>query len=295
MSPPVAPLYRGSFTALVTPFRNGALDEDGFRALVEWQVTSGTHGLVPCGTTGESSTLTLEEHERVVSWCVEQSSGRVPVIAGAGSNRTDIAVELARSAEARGADAVLVVAPYYNRPSQEGLYRHFEAVHQACRLPIYVYNIPARSAVEVSLETMVRLSRLPRIVGVKDATANLSRPSLERAACGAGFNLLSAEDATALAYLAQGGHGCISVTSNVAPRQCADLQEAWRRGDPAEALALHDRLIPLHTAMFAEPNPAGPKYALSRLLGLSDEVRLPLVPLSEGVRRTVDVIIDAMA
>ena len=277
----------GSITALVTPFRNGAFDEDAFRALIEWQIESGTHGFVPVGTTGEGPTLTHDEHRRVVAVCVEQVRGRASVIAGAGSNSTVEALELARHAESVGADAVLVVTPYYNRPSQEGLFQHFKAVNDGVGIPIVIYNIPPRSAVDMGVDTMKRLYELPNIVGVKDATASLARTALQRVALGPDFIQLSGEDITALAVMAHGGHGCISVTSNVAPRECAALQEACLRGDFHAALEVQDRLAPLHVALFVEPNPAGPKCALAELGRVRDEVRLPIVAATPAARATI--------
>ena len=274
----------GSITALVTPFRNGAVDEAALRGLVDWQIESGTHGLVPAGTTGESATLSHAEHIRVVELCVAEARGRVPVIAGAGSNNTAEAVDLARQAERAGADALLAVTPYYNKPGQEGLYRHFRAINDAVGLPIIVYNIPPRSVIDLSVDTMKRLYELPNIAGVKDATANVGRISLQRHAMGPDFLQFSGEDMTALACMAAGAHGCISVTANVAPKPCADLQEACLKGDFAAGLAVQDRLVPLHGALFAEPNPAGPKYGVS-LLGLAaEDLRLPMVPVSEATR-----------
>ncbi len=280
-------MFRGSFTALVTPFKNGGLDERAFRDLVDWQIAEGTDGLVPVGTTGESPTLSHEEHHRVVEWCVQQAKGRVPVIAGAGSNSTAEAVSLAKHAEKAGAGAVLVVTPYYNKPTQEGLYRHFKAVNDAIGIPIFIYNIPARSVIDMSVETMARLAQLPNIKGVKDATANVARVSQQRAACGPNFVQLSGEDATALGFNAHGGAGCISVTSNVAPRLCAEFQDACLAGDYKTALKLQDRLLPLHVNLFVETNPAPVKYALSLLGKGSEAVRLPLAPLSDGARRVV--------
>ncbi len=279
--------FRGSFTALVTPFRKGALDEKVFRELVDWQIAEGTKGLVPVGTTGESPTLSHEEHEHVVEWCVDQAKGRVPVVAGAGSNSTAEAVSLAKHAETAGADAVLVVTPYYNKPTQEGMYQHFKAINDAIGIPIIIYNIPPRSVVDMSVETMTRLFELKNIAGVKDATANLARVSQQRHAMGPDFIQLSGEDMTALAYMAAGGHGCISVTSNVAPQSCAAMQDAALSGDYATALVHQDRLVPLHAALFIEPNPAGPKYALSELGRSSDEVRLPLVAATEPARAVI--------
>ncbi len=282
----------GSITALVTPFKDGAVDEEGFRAHVDWQIAEGTHGLAPCGTTGESATLSKAEHRRVVDICVAEARGRVPVVAGAGSNNTAEAADLARHAEQAGADAVLVVTPYYNKPSQEGLFRHFKAVDEAVGIPIIIYNIPSRSVVDMSIDTMKRLYELKNIVGVKDATGNVARVSLQRQVLGPDFIQLSGEDMTALAFNAAGGTGCISVTSNVAPRACATLQEASRAGDYRTALGLHDRLVPLHGALFLEPNPAGPKAALAALGRMGDEVRLPMVPVTDGTRRAIR---DALA
>jgi 4-hydroxy-tetrahydrodipicolinate synthase len=278
---------RGSITALVTPFRDGAVDEEAFRSHIDWQIENGTHGLVPVGTTGESPTLSHREHERVVEVCVEAVKGRVPVIAGAGSNSTAEAVAFSRHAEAVGADAVLIVTPYYNKPTQEGLYQHFKAINDAIGLPILIYNIPGRSVIDMSVDTMARLFELKNIVGVKDATANVARVSLQRQAMGPDFVQLSGEDATALGFMAHGGHGCISVTSNVAPRLCSEMQEACLAGDYGAALRVQDRLMPLHTALFVETNPAPAKFALSALGRMSDEVRLPMVPVSERTRATV--------
>ncbi len=278
---------KGSIPALITPFRNGAVDEAAFRRLVSWQIAEGSHGLVPCGTTGESPTLTDHEHRRVIELCVEEAGGRVPVIAGAGSNSTAHAIDLARNARQAGADAILSVTGYYNKPSQEGIYRHFAAIAEAVDLPIIVYNIPGRTIVEISLETMVRLSKIANIVGVKDATANLARASRERLACGQDWRLLSGDDSTALGYMAHGGHGCISVTANVAPKLCAQFQEACAQAAFGKALQIQDRLMPLHDALFCEPSPAPVKYAAS-LLGLcSDEVRPPMMPVTEGARARV--------
>jgi 4-hydroxy-tetrahydrodipicolinate synthase len=279
--------FRGSFTALVTPFDNGSLDEAAFRGLVDWQIAEGTSGLVPVGTTGESPTLSHDEHGKVVEWCIEQANGRVPVVAGAGSNSTAEAIERARHADAAGANAVLVVTPYYNRPTQEGLYQHFKAINDAIGIPIIIYNIPGRSVIDMSVETMARLFELPNIAGVKDATANVVRVSQQRAAMGEGFNQLSGEDATALGFMAHGGHGCISVTANVAPRLCAEFQGACLRGDYREALRLQDKLMPLHTALFIETNPAPAKYALSVLGKCADTVRLPMVRLADKTRTAV--------
>jgi 4-hydroxy-tetrahydrodipicolinate synthase len=279
--------FRGSFTALVTPFTNGSVDEKAFRALVDWQIDEGTNGLVPVGTTGESPTLSHEEHREVVEWCVDQARGRVPVVAGAGSNSTKEAVDLAQHAEKAGADAVLVVAPYYNKPTQEGLYQHFKAINDAISIPIIMYNIPSRSVIDISVDTMKRLYELKNIAGVKDATANMARVSQQRAALGPDFNQLSGEDITALGFMAHGGHGCISVTSNVAPRLCAQFQSACLRGDYATALTLQDKLAPLHLNLFVETSPAPIKYGMS-LIGRCDNLlRLPMVPATEKAELAV--------
>lgn len=279
--------FRGSFTALVTPFKNGQIDERAFRDLVDWQIAEGTNGLVPVGTTGESPTLSHDEHRKVVEWCIDQAKRRVPVIAGAGSNSTDEAIELARHAEQAGADGVLIVTPYYNKPTQEGMYRHFKAINDAINIPIIIYNIPGRSVIDMSVDTMARLYELKNITGVKDATANVLRVSQQRAAMGEGFNQLSGEDGTALGFMAHGGHGCISVTSNVAPRLCAEFQSACLRGDYATAVRLQDKLLPLHQHLFIETNPSPAKYALSLLGKCSDDVRLPMVTLAETSKAAV--------
>ena len=281
-------MFSGSLTALLTPFRDGNVDEAVFQAFCDWQIREGTSGLVPCGTTGESPTLSHEEHRRVVSLCVEAADRRVPVLAGAGSNSTGEAISLVRHARDSGAQAALVVVPYYNKPTQEGLFRHFEAIHNAVDLPLVIYNIPARSVVDMSVETMERLSRLPNIVGVKDATADLTRPVRIRLACGESFCQLSGEDATAPAFLAQGGHGCISVTANVAPRLCAALHAAWNAGRFDEVARLRDLLMPLHHAMFVETSPAPVKYAASLLGKCTADIRLPLVEPAEATRRLVE-------
>jgi 4-hydroxy-tetrahydrodipicolinate synthase len=283
-------MFRGSFTALVTPFRqDGSLDEKAFADLVEWQIGEGTQGLVPVGTTGESPTLSHAEHRRVVEICVETAKGRVPVIAGAGSNNTNEAIELSQYAEKVGADAVLVVTPYYNKPNQRGLYAHFAAVARATKLPIVIYNIPPRSIIDMTPETMGRLAHdFANIVGVKDATAKVDRVSDQRATCGADFIQLSGEDASALGFNAHGGVGCISVTANVAPRLCAEFQEASLSGDRDRAIELQDRLMPLHRALFIEPNPTGPKYALSRLGRLENVVRSPMVTVETETASLID-------
>jgi 4-hydroxy-tetrahydrodipicolinate synthase len=279
--------FRGSFTALVTPFKNGSLDERAFRDFVDWQIAEGTNGLVPVGTTGESPTLSHDEHYEVVEWCVDQAKGRVPVVAGAGSNSTREAIALAQHAEKCGADAVLVVTPYYNKPTQQGLYQHFKAINDAIGIPIIIYNIPPRSVIDMSVDTMKRLFELKNIAGVKDATANMARVSQQRAAMGEGFNQLSGEDATALGFNAHGGHGCISVTSNVAPRLCSEFQTTCRKGDYASAIQIQDKLMPLHTALFVETSPAPVKYALSLIGKCAETVRLPMVPVSEKTREAV--------
>ena len=281
-------MFRGSLPALVTPFRDGAVDFKALEALVEWHVAEGSHGLVPVGTTGESPTLSHEEHEQVVEAVVKAAAGRFPVIAGAGSNSTTEAIRFVRHAEEVGADAALVVTPYYNKPTQAGMVAHFHALHEASDIPIIIYNIPGRSVVDMTPETMGELSRLPRIIGVKDATGRLERVSMQRETCGKDFLQLSGEDATALGFNAHGGLGCISVTANVAPRLCAEFQEATLAGDYAKALEYQDRLMPLHTAIFIEPGLAGAKYALSRLGRCAEEVRLPLLPITEGTRRAID-------
>jgi 4-hydroxy-tetrahydrodipicolinate synthase len=277
--------------ALITPFRNGVLNENVLQDLVEWHIEQGTHGLVPVGTTGESPALTHDEHKRVVDLVVEAVNGRIPVIAGTGSNSTAEAVDFTDHAKKAGADAALVVTPYYNKPTQAGLFAHYKAIAEAVDIPIIIYNIPGRSVIDMSVETMAKLAALPNIVGVKDATADLVRPVLTTAACGKDFVQLTGEDGSTLAFLAQGGHGAITVTGNVAPRLCAEMQEAWQREDPKGALAIHQRLMPLHQALFIEASPAPTKYALSRLGKADAELRLPLVECSEVAKRAVD---DAM-
>jgi 4-hydroxy-tetrahydrodipicolinate synthase len=273
--------------ALVTPFKDGKFDETAFRALVDWQISSGSHGLVPVGTTGESPTLSHEEHRRVIDVCIDEARGRTPVIAGAGSNNTHEAIELARHAEKAGADAALVVTPYYNKPSQEGLYRHFKAVNDAVGIPIIIYNIPPRSVVDMSVDTMKRLYELENIVGVKDATGDVGRVSRQRHAMGPEFIQLSGEDMTALAHMAAGGHGCISVTANVAPTACADLMESALKRDYAHALQLQDRMTPLHAAIFVEPGVCGVKYALSVMGRARNEMRLPLTPVNDATEAAI--------
>ena len=278
---------KGSIPALITPMKDGKVDEAAFRKLVNWQIEQGSHGLVPCGTTGESPTLSHAEHMRVVEICVEEARGRVPVIAGAGSNSTAEAISLTKHAKKVGANAVLSVTGYYNKPSQEGQYRHFMAIAEAVDIPILLYNIPGRAIVEITVETMARLAKHKNIVGVKDATANLMRPSRERNSIGKDWRLISGEDGTALGYMAHGGHGCISVTANIAPKLCSDFQNACMQGAFERALKIQDQLMPVHDAMFCEPSPAPVKYAAS-LLGLcSEEVRLPLVEATDEARAKV--------
>ena len=280
-------MLKGSIVALITPFKNGSVDEKSFQAFVDWQIEEGTEALVPCGTTGESPTLSHDEHRRVVELCIEVAKGKVPVIAGTGSNSTAEAISLIKHAKKAGADAALVVTPYYNKPTQEGLYRHYKAIHDEGDLPIIIYNIPARSIVDMTVETMARLAKLPRIVGVKDATSDLVRPMRTKAAIGPDFCQLSGEDATALPFLAAGGHGCISVTANVAPRLCADMQKAWRDGKMDKAFALQDRLLPLHLALFSETSPGPVKYAANLLGKCSADLRLPLCEIAEANREKV--------
>jgi len=280
-------MFSGSFTALVTPFKGGNLDLDALKQLVNWQIEQGSNGLVPVGTTGESPTLSHGEHETVVEVVVKTAAGRVPVIAGAGSNNTAESITLIQHAARVGADAALVVTPYYNKPTQSGLIAHFKAVHDAADLPIFIYNIPSRSVVDMLPKTMGELAKLPRIVGVKDATGDIARVSLQRATCGTDFIQMSAEDASALGFNAHGGVGCISVPSNIAPRLYAEFQAATLAGDYAKALEYQDRLMPLNTAVFLEPGLAGAKYGLSLLGKCSEEVRLPLVGLTDGTKDAI--------
>ena len=279
--------FRGSFTALVTPFKNGSVDEKAFRALVDWQIAEGTNGLVPVGTTGESPTLSHDEHKAVAEWCVDQARGRVPVVAGAGSNSTREAIDLARHAEHAGADAVLVVTPYYNKPTQEGLYQHFKAINDAIGIPILIYNIPARSVIDMSVDTMKRLVRTQEHRRRQGRHCQHDACNAATRGHGRRFNQLSGEDITALGFMAHGGHGCISVTSNVAPRLCAEFQAACLKGDYAAALKLQDKLAPLHMDLFIETSPAPVKYALSLLGKCANTLRLPLVPASERAQTAV--------
>ena len=281
------PMFRGSLPALITPFTNGSVDEKAFQDFVQWQIDEGSHGVVPCGTTGESPTLSHDEDMRVTRLCVEVANGKVPVIAGTGSNSTEEAIALTQGAKNSGADGALIVTPYYNKPSPEGLFQHFKTFHDAVEIPIVIYNIPGRSIVDMSVETMARLAELPNIVGVKDATADLARPAKTRRIIGADFAQLSGEDATAVPFLAQGGHGCISVTANVAPALCAQVQDAWVARDFDRVDEINQRLMPLHEAMFMEPSPGGAKYALSLLGHCEDRLRLPMISISETCREAV--------
>jgi 4-hydroxy-tetrahydrodipicolinate synthase len=281
-------MFKGSFVALITPMRDdGSVDEKAYAEFVDWQIREGTHGVVPVGTTGESPTLSHDEHRRVTEIAISVAKGRVPVIAGAGSNSTEEAIALTRHAKEAGADAALIVTPYYNKPTQEGMYLHFTAIADAVDLPIIIYNIPPRSVIDMSVETMARLAKHRNIVGVKDATANLVRPLHTRRACGEEFCQLSGEDHTAIAYNAAGGHGCISVTANIAPRLCSDMQSAWTEGRTKDAMAIQNRLVPLHDALFSETSPGPVKYAASLLGKTSERCRLPLAPLMDGTRAKV--------
>lgn len=286
-------MFRGSIPALVTPFTGDAFDEDLFRRFVDWQIAEGSSGLVPCGTTGESATMTIEEHDRVVAVCIEQAAGRVPVIAGCGSNDTKVALEHMKKAQAAGAAAGLVVLPYYNRPNQDGIYAHFAWLAERCDLPIIVYNVPARTVTDISVETLGRLAEIPSIVGIKDASGKVERASAQRLACGTDFCQLSGNDDMALGFMAMGGVGCISVTANVAPRLCADFQAACLGGDWQKALELQDRLFPLHAALFSDASPGPVKYAVNRLQpDFPATVRLPMTAPSEASRRAVDAALE---
>jgi 4-hydroxy-tetrahydrodipicolinate synthase len=282
------PMFKGSIVALITPFKDGKVDEKAFADFVNWQIEQGTDGLVPVGTTGETPTLSHEEHRRVVEICVEVADKRVPVIAGCGSNSTAEAVGLFKFAKQAGADAGLVVAPYYNKPNQEGLYQHFKAVHDSADLPLVLYNVPGRTIADISVETVARLAKLKNIVGIKDATADLVRPVITRLATSIDFCQLSGEDGTILAFMAQGGHGCISVTGNAAPKLCSQFHQAWMAGDLAEAQEINDRLMPLHQALFSDTSPGPVKYAVAKLGMIQEELRLPLVKTHEAARTEVD-------
>ena len=280
-------MFKGSFVALITPFADGRVDEKAFTSLVRWQIDEGTNGLVPCGTTGESPTLSHDEHKRVTELCLKAAKGKVPVVAGTGSNSTAEAIDLTRHAKKAGADAVLVVTPYYNKPTQEGLYQHYQAIHDAVEIPIVIYNIPGRSAVDMTVETMARLAKLPRIVGVKDATQDLARPMRTRLEIGPDFCQISGEDGTALAFLAAGGVGCISVTANIAPRLCSEMHAAWQKGDVKKAFAIHERLMPVHLALFCETSPGPVKYAASLLGKCRPDTRLPLAGIADASKARV--------
>ncbi len=286
-------MFKGTFTALITPFKNHEIDWPAFEKHIEWQIEQGVHGLVPCGTTGESPTLSYDEHMAVVERCVQVSNKRVPVIAGSGSNSTHEAITLTQHAKDAGANGALIITPYYNKPTQEGMYEHFKAIHDSVAMPIIIYNIPGRCVIDMSVETMARLAELPNIVGVKDSVGDLARPLETREAIGSDFCQLSGDDITAAAFLAQGGVGCISVASNVAPAQCAALQNAWMDGDLETFAKMRDLLLPLAKDLFIESNPAPVKYAASRLGFCSDEVRLPMLPASEAARAAVDKAMDA--
>lgn len=286
-------MFSGSIPALITPFRGGNVDEQAFQSFIEWQIREGSHGLVPCGTTGESVTLSLSEHVRVVELCVEAAASGVPVIAGAGSNNTAHAIELAKAAKKARANAVLVVAPYYNRPSQEGIYAHFKAISDSVEIPILVYNVPGRTIVDIGVETLGRIAALANVVGVKDASGDMSRVACHRALCGDQFVLLSGDDGSALGFNANGGAGCISVTANVAPKLFAQMQDATRRGDYAAARAIDAKLAPLHRALFVEPSPAPTKYACSLLGKCSEDVRLPIIPCSDAAKAQIRAAMKA--
>lgn len=288
-----APLFKGVITALITPFRDGKVDEGAFRNLIERQIACGVQGVVPVGTTGESATVSMDEHKRIVELCVETVAGRARVIAGAGASATDKAIELARHAKTVGADGVLVVTPYYNRPSQEGLYAHFAAINDAVQIPVLLYNVPGRTGVDLADATTARLSQLPNIVGIKDATGDLGRISRQRLDCADGFSLISGDDPSWLGYMAHGGHGVISVTSNVMPRAMVDLYEACGRGDLETARAVQDRLIGLHKALFLDASPSPTKYLLAKVGLCSDEIRLPLTPCSDAVKPRIDEALAA--
>jgi 4-hydroxy-tetrahydrodipicolinate synthase len=285
-------MFRGSIPALVTPFRGEALDEDELRRHVDWQISEGSHALVPVGTTGEAVTLTRQEHLRVVEITVEQAAGRVPVIAGVGGNNTAAVIDMIKAVADRGARAALAVVPFYNKPNQDGIYAHFAAVAQSCPLPIILYNVPSRTVADISVETLARVAALPSVVGIKDATGNLARVTAQRLACGAGFAQLSGNDDMALGFNAMGGVGCISVTANVAPRLCADFQHACLSGNWTKALELQDRLYPLHAALFSDASPGPAKYALHRLRAFPLELRLPMTPPLGASRRAVDAALE---
>ena len=284
-------MFKGSITALITPLKNGEIDEKAFQDFIEWQINQGSHGLVPCGTTGESPTLTHQEHERVIDLCVEAANKRVPVIAGTGSNSTDEAISLTKFSKESGANAALVVTPYYNKPSQEGLYQHFKAINDSCDLPIIIYNIPGRSVVDVNIETMTKLAKLKNIIGVKDSSNDLTRPLLTAKNIDKNFCQISGEDGTIVPFLSQGGQGCISVTANIAPKMCSDLHRAWQKGNLKKVQSINSLLFPLHNALFLETSPGPVKYAASLLKICSNELRLPLVSISSNTKKEIKTVL----
>ena len=284
-------MFKGSITALITPLKNGEIDEKAFQDFIEWQINQGSHGLVPCGTTGESPTLTHQEHERVIDLCVEAANKRVPVIAGTGSNSTDEAISLTKFSKESGVDAALVVTPYYNKPTQEGLYQHFKAINDSCDLPIIIYNIPGRSVVDVNIETMTKLAKLKNIIGVKDSSNDLTRPLLTAKNIAKNFCQISGEDGTIVPFLSQGGQGCISVTANIAPKMCSDLHRAWQKGNLKKVQSINSLLFPLHNALFLETSPGPVKYAASLLKICSNELRLPLVSISSNSKKEIKTVL----
>ena len=284
-------MFKGSITALITPLKNGNVDEKAFQDFIEWQINQGSHGLVPCGTTGESPTLTHQEHERVIDLCVEAANKRVPVIAGTGSNSTDEAISLTKFSKESGVDAALVVTPYYNKPTQEGLYQHFKAINDSCDLPIIIYNIPGRSVVDINIETMKKLAKLKNIVGVKDSSNDLTRPLLTAKNIAKNFCQISGEDGTIVPFLSQGGQGCISVTANIAPKMCSDLHRAWQKGNLKKVQSINSLLFPLHNALFLETSPGPVKYAASLLKICSNELRLPLVSISSNSKKEIKTVL----
>ena len=284
-------MFKGSITALITPLKNGEIDEKAFQDFIEWQINQGSHGLVPCGTTGESPTLTHQEHERVIDLCVEAANKRVPVIAGTGSNSTDEAISLTKFSKESGVDAALVVTPYYNKPTQEGLYQHFKAINDSCDLPIIIYNIPGRSVVDINIETMKKLAKLKNIIGVKDSSNDLTRPLLTAKNIAKNFCQVSGEDGTIVPFLSQGGQGCISVTANIAPKMCSDLHRAWQKGNLKKVQSINSFLFPLHNALFLETSPGPVKYAASLLKICSNELRLPLVSISSNSKKEIKTVL----
>ena len=284
-------MFKGSITALITPLKNGEIDEKAFQDFIEWQINQGSHGLVPCGTTGESPTLTHQEHERVIDLCVEAANKKVPVIAGTGSNSTDEAISLTKFSKESGVDAALVVTPYYNKPTQEGLYQHFKAINDSCDLPIIIYNIPGRSVVDINIETMKKLAKLKNIIGVKDSSNDLTRPLLTAKNIAKNFCQVSGEDGTIVPFLSQGGQGCISVTANIAPKMCSDLHRAWQKGNLKKVQSINSFLFPLHNALFLETSPGPVKYAASLLKICSNELRLPLVSISSNSKKEIKAVL----